>query len=173
MANYVKMSIGNGSYVTELSPDDRIIRKASIDYYNKIRELDFEKYEIWDIQHFYKGNIDEIKAQNESFDLYEKAFLFSVIPYIGYDDCCLKWANNKCINISGLEKITLLGKKLGSVISGLRRKDIIYEGRNSAEVQYFMNPWLFCRGNKINVVLKTMFKNYRVRVMNGAKWGDM
>ena len=167
------MSIGNGNYVTELGPDDRIMRKNSIDYYKSMKEVDSEKYEVWDIQHFYKGNINEIKAQMENLDLYERAFLFSVIPYISYDDCCLKWSNNKCIDLNGLSKVTDLGKKLNSVISGLRRKDIIYVGCNSKELQYFMNPWLFYRGNKINVVLKTMFKNYRIKIMNNSKWGDI
>jgi hypothetical protein len=167
------MSIGNGDFCTELGPDDRIMRKASIDHYNKMKELESERYEVWNIQCFYKGNINEIKAQMESLDLNERAFLFSVIPYIGYDDCCLKWSNNKCIGLEGLGSITNLGKKLTSVISGLRRKDIIYEGHNSKEVQYFMNPWLFYRGTKIEKVLKTMFRNYKVKICGDKKWGTM
>lgn len=35
------------------------------------------------------------------------------------------------------------------------------------------HQWLFCKGNRINKVLKTMFKNYRIRVLGGVKWKDM
>jgi hypothetical protein len=49
-------------------------------------------------------------------------------------------------------------------------KDIICRNKNSKERQYFVNPWLFCKGNRINKVLQTMFRNYGVRVCGGIKW---
>ena len=58
------------------------------------------------------------------------------------------------------------------MINGLIEKDILYKGRNSRNVQYFANPWLFCKGNRINKVLKTMFKNYEIRTMDKTKWKD-
>ena len=72
------------------------------------------------------------------------------------------------MEISGISK-----GKISSVINGLVEKDILYKGKNSRNVQYFVNPWLFCKGNRINKVLKTMFKNYEIRTMDKTKWKDL
>ena len=62
--------------------------------------------------------------------------------------------------------------KLSKVIRSLIDKDILYKGKNSKNVQYFVNPWLFCKGNRINKVLKTMFENYKIRTY-GVRWGEL
>jgi len=59
---------------------------------------------------------------------------------------------------------------LYETIKSLAKKDIIYRGKNSKNRQYFVNPWLFCKGNRINKVLKTMFKNYRIKILGGKQW---
>lgn len=174
MSRYAQIHIGDKTNVVVLGEEDRIIRKKSIDRYNQLKEEGSESYEVWDIQHFYKGNIAELQALMKSLSVYEKAFLFSVVTYVGYDDCCLKWNNNKCIDFDSLLKISGFSKgKLSEVLNSLRHKDIIYKGLNSLEIQYFMNPWLFYRGTKIEVALKTMFKNYKIKVKGNVKWGDL
>ena len=174
MNRYAQIHIGEKTSVVVLGPEDRILRKKSIDRYNEIKNKDAETYEVWDIQHFYKGNIAELQELMKGISVYEKAFLFSVVTYVGYDDCCLKWNNNKCIDFNGLLKISNFSKgKLSEVLNSLRHKDVIYKGLNSAEIQYFMNPWLFYRGNKIEAALKTMFKNYKIKVRDNIKWGDL
>ena len=126
------------------------------------------------MQPFYKGNIGEIRKTMRELDVYEKAFLYSIATYIGYEDCCLKYDNGVELRFDALVEITGISKgKLSSVINGLVEKDILYKGKNSNTIQYFVNPWLFCKGNRINKVLKTMFKNYKVQVMNGTKWKDL
>lgn len=110
----------------------------------------------------------------KELDVYEKAFLFSVAPYVGYEDCCLKYDNGIELKFDTLVNITGISKgKLSSVINSLVEKDILYKGKNSNSTQYFVNPWLFCKGNRINKVLKTMFKNYQIQVFNGTKWKDI
>ena len=93
---------------------------------------------------------------------------------MGYEDCCLKYPNGKDITTDNLADITGLSRSvIYSTIASLMKKDILYKGKNSNNRQYFINPWLFCKGNRINKVLKTMFKNYRVRVCGGVKWQDL
>jgi hypothetical protein len=144
----------------------RITRKASIDY--------LAKFETWNLESFFKGHIGELEKVMMDLEPYEKAFLFSVVPKVGYEDCCLKHSNGNILNqadliaISGLSKPTVV-----KVIKSLIAKDILYQGRNGKETQYFVNPWLFCKGNRINKVLKTMFRNYKVRVCGGTKWKDL
>lgn len=111
----------------------------------------------------------------KDLDVYEKAFLFSIAPYVGYEDCCLKYPSNgielkfeTLVDISGISR-----SKLSTVIASLVGKDILYKGKNSKTTQYFVNPWLFCKGNRINKVLKTMFKNYQIQVKDGTRWKDL
>jgi hypothetical protein len=63
--------------------------------------------------------------------------------------------------------------KLSEVIKSLRSKDVIYKGVNTEGIQYFINPWLYCRGTRIQTVLKTMFQSYKIRVKNNIRWGDI
>jgi hypothetical protein len=161
----------NGQVLTEINPGDRIktIRKESLEFLERQREL-----QEWNIIHFYKGNIDEIKQLNEDLTNSEMGILFAIIPYINYDDCCLKFENGKEL---GFDDMISLGKlsrgKTSEVLNELRKKDVIYKGLNSEGLQYFVNPWLFCKGNKIDKVLKTMFKNYRIRIKQNQKWDEI
>ncbi len=126
------------------------------------------------MESFYKGNIDELRKNMSNLDVYEKAFLFSIVPYIGYEDCCLKYDNGRELKFESLLEITGISRaKLQSVVNSLIEKDIIYKGKNSNAIQYFVNPWLFCKGNRINKVLRTMFKNYKIQVFDGTKWKDL
>lgn len=123
---------------------------------------------------FYMGNIDEIQAWMNDLTTIEKAFIFSIVPYISYEDCCLKYSNNKDLGTEDLVKVSGLSRgSVYEVIDGLVKKDILYKGENSKTKQYFMNPWLFCKGQRLNKVLKTMFKNYKIRVLGNKKWSDI
>lgn len=156
----------NGEIIGEFGEGDKIVRKASIDY--------LKETEVWKIEHFYKGNIAEIRKQLESLSTFEKAFLFSIATYVGYEDCCIKYDNGQCLGFDDLVKITRISRtKALSTINGLIKADILYKGKNSKGLQYFVNPWLFCKGTRIQKVLKTMFRNYKIKVMNGQRWGEL
>ncbi len=142
--------------------------------YERIKE-EGKKYQEWNImEHFYKGNIDEIRKTMQNLNVYEKAFLYSIVPYISYEDCCLKYDNGNELKFETLVDISGISKgKLSAVINSLVEKDIVYKGKNSNTTQYFVNPWLFCKGSRINKVLKTMFKNYEIQTKDGVKWKDL
>lgn len=149
-----------------IAEGDKIIRKASMDYLNNTDE--------WRIESFVKGHTAELKKWMDDLSSLDKAFLFSVAPYISYDDCHLQHLNGNDITTSDLIDVVSLDKtRLHQVINSLISKDILYKGKNSKNRQYFVNPWLFCKGNRINRVLKTMFKNYRIRVLGGVRWCDL
>jgi predicted HTH transcriptional regulator len=152
--------------MVELNEGDRILRSKSQEYLQNTQE--------WKIEHFYKGHTSEIRKIMKELSANEKAFLFSIATYIGYEDCCLKYDNGENITSEDLIQITNLGRTtVFDVISSLIKKDILYKGRNSKNRQYFINPWLFCKGNRINKVLKTMFQNYRIRILEGKRWKDV
>lgn len=157
-----------GEIKNKLRDGDRykVTRRESIEY--------LSQFQYWNMEHFYKGHIDEIRKLMQELSSVEKAFLFSIALYVGYEDCCLKYDNGNELSFDDMVVLTGLSRgTLSNVINGLIKKDIIYRGKNSKTRQYFVNPWIFCKGNRINKVLKTMFKNYRIRVMGGVKWKDV
>jgi len=162
-----------GEVKGKLYPGDRILRSKSLTAYQKQQKVTKLRpgTEDFKLEQFFKGHTEEIKKILEELSLNERAFLFSIAPYIGYEDCCLKYRNGKDLNTESLVKITgmqtnLLYRTLSTLIS----KDIIYKGKNSTSRQYFVNPWIFCKGQRINKVLKKMFENYHIRVLNGMQW---
>lgn len=155
-----------GEILTEINPGDRILRKRSLDHLKDVK--------TWKIDHFYKGNLREISKWMKDLSTNERAMLFTLSPYIGYDDCCLKHENGDMVTFDFISGISDMGRATVSrTLNALIKKDILYRGKNSKERQYFINPWLFCKGNRINIILQTMFRNYRIRVMNNAKWGSL
>lgn len=155
-----------GEITGTINEGDRILRGASIEFLSNVQE--------WKIKHFFKGNIDEIRKWMRELSLHEKAFLFAIVTYVSYTDCHLQYDNGEDIGTEELVKITDMPRRtVYEVISSLVKKDIIYKGKNSKNRQYFVNPWLFCKGNQINNVLKTMFKNYRIRVCGNKRWKDL
>lgn len=155
-----------GEVVNTLYEGDRTVRKKSVEYLESTQE--------WKIEHYFKGHIGEIEKWMNDLNMAEKAFLFSIVPFISYTDCHLQYINGQDIGTEDLVKIS--GMARGTVyetINSLIKKDILYKGRNSKGRQYFINPWLFCKGNRINIVLQTMFKNYRIRVLGGKRWKDV
>lgn len=157
------------------------VKKNSIESYKRNRKAierrkvnDSSKYMSWDLKHYSKVNTDELRLLLPELSKNERIVLFSLLPYVGYDDCLLKHINGKELNIEGIAKISSLSAStVEKVVKSLRHKDILYKGKNSRNVQYFINPWICSRGSKLSKVLKTMFQNYEVQSFGGIKWKDL
>ncbi|HUX61120.1 MAG TPA: hypothetical protein VMV32_07400 [Ignavibacteriaceae bacterium] len=162
-----------GEITTDLHVGDMIVRKSSIkSHKNKTENI--QEYIKWNLENFYKTHVAEVRLWMNELSQAEKAFLFSVVPYVSFEDCHLQYTNGVDIGTEELIKITGLSRGLVyQTIESLIKKDILYKGKNSKNRQYFVNPWLFCKGNRINKVLRTMFKNYRIRVLNGRQWKNI
>lgn len=155
-----------GEVIGEIEPGDRIVRKKSIEHLKSVRE--------WKIDHYYRGNLREIAKWMKDLTPQEKAILFTVSPYVGWEDCCLKHENGNMVTFGFIVEMSCLSRgAVSKAINGLIGKDILYRGKNSKERQYFMNPWLFSKGNRINSILQTMFRNYKIRVCQNIKWGNL
>lgn len=177
-----------GKRIVGLEHGDRVLRRASSEYLAKkikqskeraierIKEMQKDKATYMNCltDTFTKADTKEFKLLLGELNVYEKAFLLSVMPYVGYEDCAIKKDNGsplsvkECAQISGMSE-----RKAFEVISSLKDKCIIYKGKTGKETQYFMNPWLFSKGNKLNKVLKYMFRNYKVRCKGMKPWKDL
>ena len=155
-----------GELTCELHKGDKILRDKTTEYLNNTDE--------WKLKNFYKGNSDELNLLIPELSDRENLFLLRMAQYVGYEDNCLKFGNGQELQIDNFIKITGFGRStVFKVLNRLEKKDIIYKGSNSKGTQYFINPWLFCKGNRINKVLKTMFKNYRIRSKDNVRWKDL
>ena len=158
----------------ELSPGKYLIRDKKSDESHKRNKRLTQNIMEWDLTNFHKTNEPELILWLKHLSTHEKAFLFAVANYISYDDCHLQFGNGVDIGSEHLIEITGLSRRIVyETINSLMKKDIIYKGRNSKNRQYFVNPWLFCKGNRINKVLRTMFKNYKIKIMDDKCWKDL
>jgi len=170
------VSTETGEITTEIYEGDSIHRKESKEAFANLKETQKEQCEtlVWNMSNFMKMNIMEMRLWMDELSQAEKAFLFSVVPCVSYDDCHLQTIDGKDVGTEDLVRITKLSRGLVyETIETLVKKDILYKGKNSKNRQYFVNPWIFCKGNRINKVLKTMFKNYKIRILGGKQWKDV
>ena len=165
MGNRAVIDTDTGEKLHDFEEGDRLVKKKQIDF--------LEQYDVWKVNSFYKGNIDELKEVSKDLTIAESGFLFKILPYINYRDCLLCYSNGKDINQEDLAEITGMSRsQVYRTLESLISKDILYKGKNSKSFQYFVNPWLFVKGNEINKVLKSMFKNYKIRVLN-TRWKNL
>jgi hypothetical protein len=168
-----------GEITTEIYDGDSILRKESKEAHKKFENAKNESKKVsetlvWSMTNFMKMNTVEVRLWMDELSQAEKAFLFSIVPCVSFDDCHLQTHSGEDIGTEDLIKIANMSRGLlYETIKSLTQKDIIYRGKNSKNRQYFVNPWLFCKGNRINKVLKTMFKNYHIKILGGKQWKDV
>ena len=167
---------------------DRVVRKKSLEYLAKKEKFGKEQIveNIKEVQKdgstymncltniFTKADTKEFKLVLKELNVYEKAMILSLVPYIGYEDCAVKKDNGSPLNVKDLAEISGMSeRKAFDVINSLKDKEMVYRGKNGTETQYFVNPWLLSKGNKLNKVLKYMFRNYKIRSKDGIMWKDL
>jgi predicted transcriptional regulator len=153
-----------GEVLGHIYEGDRITRQESLSAY-RLRQEKEKELIPWGVDPFYKGYIEELQLITPELSGNEKIMLFSIIPYISYEDCCIKDVEGNDIGTEELVELTGLSRAaVYKTIETLIEKDVIYKGKNSRNRQYFVNPWLFAKGRQINKVLQTMFKNYYIRM---------
>lgn len=165
-----------GELLNYVYEGDKIQRKKSTEYVKKqIKWKESKKdeggtFEEWAMENYFKGNINELKLINDELSITEAGFIHKMIPYINYKHCCLCFPNGKDISLESMVEITGLSERsVYRVVGDLIKKDILYKGKHSKGYQFYVNPWLFIKGDAINVVLKNMFKHYEVRHLPSTK----
>lgn len=172
--SYAVVDLNTGAVLTELREGDRITRKKSIEAYKEYVGRIPDDCETWGYGNYIRVNAEELEKLVPELNASERAFIFSVLPYVSYTSCELEYRNHVTIQTEGLEKITGLKKTaLYGVIKSLVKKNILYRGRNGNGLQFFMNPWVVSKGTAINKTLKAMFKNYKIRSLGNKQWGSL
>ncbi|MFV0515788.1 MAG: hypothetical protein ACK5MV_00110 [Aminipila sp.] len=146
----------DGVIEAELQEGDRIVRKKSVEFLESKMTVHYDNYGTY--------NADELKLVLKELDKNEKVILMSLLPYVQFSTCLICHVNGRGIGTEDMIDITGLGRNLVyDTLNSLVKKDIVYRGKNSREVQYFMNPFIARKGKMVDKVLATMFRNYHVR----------
>lgn len=157
------------------------VKKNSIESYKRNRkaiewrkENSSSKYMAWNLKHYSKANTDELRLLLPELNKNERIVLFSLLPYVGYDDCLLKHMNGKSLNIESIANISVLSvSTTEKTVNSLRTKNILYKEKINKNVQYYINPWICSRGSKLDKTLKMKFKDYKIQIYQGIKWEDL
>lgn len=144
-----------GAQSGEIFEGDRILRKETDEFLKETVEILPEepyikayKRSLFDLAKFLSGT--------------EVQFLHYLLQFLSFESGALKLDTGVFLVRSRMSDETGLSlKTIDRLLKRLKEQQII--GRNSVgrEVQYFMNPWLFMRGKRINKTLYEMFKNSR------------
>ncbi len=143
----------SGEFIGELRDGDRILRKESLEKLEGQENVSYSDYAIY--------NVGELNKLIPELDKNEKAVLMTLLPRVQYATCLLAYENGRCITSGDMAELTGLSKHVAeTALKGLVSKDILCKARNSREVQWYMNPYIACKGRVVNKTLKTMFRNY-------------
>lgn len=146
----------NGVITCELGEGDRIVRAKSIE------QLEDKERTIY--KSFCVLNVEEYTLVMRELDKNSKLVLSQLVPYVQYTTCLLAFSNGKPITSGDMTSVTGLSRHtVENALNVLLDKDILYKGRNSREVQWYINPYIVHRGRLTNKVLQTMFRNYKPR----------
>lgn len=164
MGEKILIDENTGTIIRRLGKGDRIIRKQSIEYLKS----DIKR------RHFVRVDEDEGRMIVKELTPSERAVLFQLQYYVSYESGLISHSNGREIGFNDIVELTGLSRRtVALVIESLVSKDILYKGKNSKRVQYYMNPWIASKGVAPNATLKEMFKNYRIRSRGDAMWKDL
>lgn len=144
-----------GEYKGELMYGDKILRKKSAEYLENTVPLNInEPY----VKHFTRTSFQLARALTGT----EQLFIDYLVEFIRFESGLIAFANGKPLTRKKMAEDTGLNvKTVDNLLRSLRLKQVISKNKMGQEVQYFMNPYLFMRGQRINKTLVDMFRNSR------------
>lgn len=164
---HVMFSPETGEKTGEIYQGDRILRKKSEEYLKETEEI------LPDDEPYTKTYHRAMFAVANSLTGKELQMIYCLVPFLSYESGMLRHPNGKPLNRAYIADYTGLNvKTVDRLLQGLKEKQVI--GRNvvGREVQYFLNPWLFMRGKRVNKTLKAMFQNSRWAKVYEMKRGE-
>lgn len=144
-----------GEKIDELRPGDRLLRGKTAEYLADTVELLPNSIYI-------KAFIRPMAVLADALTGAEMNLVYYCLQFLSYESGMLKNKNGQPLARTNISKTMDLSiQSIDRLLQGLKEKQVM--GRNvvGREVQYFMNPWLFMRGKRINKTLYDMFKNSR------------
>jgi hypothetical protein len=144
----------DGERERELNPGDRIMTAKSFEFLNETMEL--QKSEQF-VKTFLKSLGVLVKEQLTGA---EYSIVVTGINYLRYVSGVIAFENGKALNKYNFMEFTSLSESsVEKALAGLVEKKIFSKNKTGHDIQYFVNPFIFMRGERINKTLYVMFKN--------------
>lgn len=147
-----KIVSNDGEITNEIYEGDRIIRKETIDYFNETIEIGKgEKfYKVWECA---KVELDDELLTGSQWRL-----LNMMGHYIQYQTCLLTFSNGVPLTLEHISQIMNMPERTTfRAIEGLVKKKIIGKFKIGHEIKYYMNPFIYMKGKRVNKTLISMF----------------
>lgn len=158
-----RMVSNEGEITHEIYQGDKvkIMRKEATDYLNSTVEVGKDKG-------FVKMfNSAMLPLANEKLTGNQFMLILIINRYIRYDSGIISFDNGVPITKDHLVEIS--GMSRSSVydnIDILVTKKILGKTKVGHEIKYFCNPYIFCKGKRVNKTLHEMFKNSKWYQLN-------
>lgn len=177
MSEILRIINNDGEVVDTMEHGDllRITKKASVDKLKSQTKWG----EGWQ---FVKLFSDNVRALEGKLSAGSMMIMFALAP-------CISPRSNLVVNGDGdamsndhIQKATGSSKEsVTKFMNELVNARVLFRGRTGNSYQYYANPYIYCKGNKINDTLEMMFSSYPTRLKNKAllingtnmlTWGD-
>lgn len=151
----------------ELMIEELVYRKANegVKTYSIPQQSKFEEERTiaWQTKDkFVKLYVDNLREIVSELTSAETFIVMSVVSYIDYYSNMLKGKNKQPLNTADISALSgYSDKHTISLMDSLVTKRIFARSRVGRSYQYFANPFIFTKGNRINATLFAMFKNYK------------
>jgi hypothetical protein len=155
MDNTLRLVDSNGCIVGTIDDGDRIVRKSSVEFLCDTV--------AWGVgRPFIKVFIDYFPKVAEELSGGAVGLMSVIATYIAYRSnlLCNRSSNNPLSN-KDIEDITGISKaSVARYMDELVDAKVLFRGKTGKSYQYYANPYIYCRGSKINKTLEAMFANY-------------
>ncbi len=155
---------GTGEVLDQIMDGDkvRITRQSKVAFLEDTISIPFSC--------FAKLNTEEIMLLGQELSKTDFLFLVSISHYVGYYDNCIKDRRGNPMTIEEIARHLGISRSVAyRNVENLMKESILCKAKTS-EFQLFVCPLIYCKGNRTNKVLQTMFRNYRVRSKGNVKW---
>ena len=149
------VDLSTGEVSGHINQGDRIVRKATSEYLCDTVEWGKDRP-------FVKVFIDFFPKIAESLTGGAVGLMSAIVPYIAYRSnlLCNRSSNNPLSN-KDIEEVTgLSNKSVIKYMEELVNAKVLFRGKCGKSYQYYANPYIYCKGGRINKTLEAMFKNY-------------
>ncbi len=153
------VSDATGEIIDELHEGDRIVRGNSTDYLNQTIEMEKDKRFLKIYDTTFSLLADEPLTGNQW------RIIATLSTHFQYGSGLVAFSNGVPLTPNHICQLTNVSRStVFDTLDILVKKRILAKTKVGNDVKYFINPYLFCRGNRINKTLHSMFKD--------SKWYD-
>ena len=150
---FLMVNPDTGEVVNEIYEGDSILRAESSEYLAQTIIIGKGKK-------FIKLFVDEIELlRKEKLTSAQWDILLFIMTHFRYDSGLVCFENGNPINSDDIAELAEMPKRtVFDTLEKLVSKKILAKNKTGHDIKYYINPYIFCKGQRINRTLHSMFK---------------